>query len=169
MIKVDEYYYILRGTRDYRIMRLLIVSEKPEVGKLRQTLESAEHSVDIVLPKKIAGVDQRIYDFVIGEPLIEGACLRNGNIELCAAAYVLRRNKKVIKTTLTEFRIVQYFLEHIGKIVTRDDLMLQCWGRTGGVSRNMIQVYIRRIRGKLGDNVIRTVHGIGYQMDRKER
>ena len=55
---------------------------------------------------------------------------------------------------------------NLNKVVTRDYLIESIWNWTGNdVSDNTITVYLKRIREKLGENIIVTVKGIGYRID----
>lgn len=141
-------------------MRILLDTNQPEAEKVKQTLENAGYQVD----NEDDGGD---YDFLIAAAPKSRKILKNGSIELDKVSHVLKRNKKVVRMTPLEFRIVELFLEHPGEIVNKELLASKCWVKKPNVSGNTIEVYIKRIRDKLGASSVRTVHGVGYQMDKK--
>lgn len=146
-------------------MKVLIASSKPD--EIRGVLENAGFTVDTIAPDQLNIASQKDYDFVVLDAAPAGELLKNGNIELDAEKHIIRRNKRTIKATPLEFKIIAFFLEHRGKIVSKNDLAVGCWDDPSKVSYNTIEVYIKRIRAKLGASSIRTLHGIGYQMDKK--
>lgn len=92
--------------------------------------------------------------------------LKYRDIELDIAARQVRRNDELIAITSREFNILQMLLEHLGQIMTRSQLeeALYSWGDE--IESNTIQVHIHHLRKKLGRELIRTVHAIGYVIDK---
>ena len=68
--------------------------------------------------------------------------------------------------TAVEYKILLLLFSNIGKVVTREQILEKIWDVAGNfVNDNTLTVYIKRIRTKLGEaNVIKTVKGIGYQV-----
>ena len=84
-----------------------------------------------------------------------------------SAGRVFVNNKEVILTSL-EYRILLLLFQNLNRIVTRDILIDRIWDISGKyVNDNTLTVYIKRIREKLGnDNIIKTIKGIGYRVDK---
>ena len=61
-----------------------------------------------------------------------------------------------------EYRTLLALLERPGHVVTRDHLQDAVYGNASAVESNTIAVFIHQLRRKLGDDLIRTVHGHGY-------
>ena len=73
------------------------------------------------------------------------------------------KNGNVINLTSLELKILYLFATNIGKVITRDSLLNYIYNLTGNdVNNNTITVYLKRIREKIGDNIIETKKGIGY-------
>lgn len=73
------------------------------------------------------------------------------------------KNENVINLTSLELKILYLFATNIGKVITRDSLLNYIYNLTGNdVNNNTITVYLKRIREKIGDNIIETKKGIGY-------
>lgn len=82
---------------------------------------------------------------------------------------VYKNNEEVILTAL-EYRLLLIFLNHIGQVLTREQLLDQIWDIAGDfVNDNTLTVYIKRLREKLEDNhskptLIKTIRGLGYKV-----
>ena len=76
-----------------------------------------------------------------------------------------------IRLSALEFRLLMAFLNHRGRLLTREKLLEDIWDIAGDfVNDNTLTVYIKRLREKLGDDphnptLIKTVRGLGYRMD----
>ena len=81
------------------------------------------------------------------------------------AARVYVDEKEVIFTSL-EYRILLLLFQNLNRIVTREIIMEQIWDISGNfVEDNTLTVYIKRIREKLGSDIIKTIKGLGYRVD----
>ena len=77
-------------------------------------------------------------------------------------------NGEEITLTSLEYRILLLLFQNLNRIVTREILIDRIWDISGKfVEDNTLTVYIKRIREKLGnDNIIKTIKGIGYRVDK---
>ena len=76
------------------------------------------------------------------------------------------KNNKEVKLTSLELKILYLFFTNLNKVITRESIIENIWNWTGNdVNDNTVTVYLKRIREKLGDNIIITVKGIGYRVD----
>lgn len=70
---------------------------------------------------------------------------------------------KELDLSLTEFRLLQYFLENQDRILLKEQILQRIWDTDSNfVEENTLMVNISRLRKKIGENHIRTVHGMGY-------
>ena len=76
-------------------------------------------------------------------------------------------NDQAVHLTPKEFALMLALMEQPGTVLTRDELLNQIWGYDFDGQTNTVDVYIRALRNKLGDyrNLIKTVRGIGYQLE----
>lgn len=73
------------------------------------------------------------------------------------------KDENVINLTSLELKILYLFATNIDKVITRESLLNYIYNLTGNdVNDNTITVYLKRIREKIGDNIIETKKGIGY-------
>ena len=65
--------------------------------------------------------------------------------------------------SMTEFRLLQYFMEHKGQALLKEQILRYVWDIEGNfVEENTLSVNVSRLRKKLGRDYIRTIQGIGY-------
>ncbi|MCB9882602.1 MAG: response regulator transcription factor [Planctomycetes bacterium] len=94
--------------------------------------------------------------------------LCGGRLVLDLDAYTVQVDREAIAFTATEFRLLRALTARPGKVFTRRDLLQLAIGEDVVVVERNIDVHIRAIRRKLGDelrHVIRTERGIGYRFD----
>ncbi len=76
------------------------------------------------------------------------------------------KNDKLVNLTSLELKILYMLFTNLNKVVTRNSLIEYIWNITGNdIEDNTITVYLKRIREKLGSDIIKTVKGIGYRVD----
>jgi len=98
----------------------------------------------------------------------EGNVLVNGNISLDILNYRVSVNDIEIETSPTEFKLLQYLMENSGRVLTREQILSVVWGLDFATDGAVLDTYISYLRKKLGDSAyIRTVRGIGYQIEAK--
>jgi two-component system phosphate regulon response regulator PhoB len=72
----------------------------------------------------------------------------------------------------TEFKLLRHFLEHPGRVFSRERLLDAVWGRDSVIEARTIDVHIRRLRKAINVNgskdIIRTVRSAGYALDGEE-
>lgn len=79
---------------------------------------------------------------------------------------IVSKNGKEIDLTSLELKILHLLFNNIGKVVRRNTILDKIWEWTGNdVDNHTITVYLKRIREKLGTDIIVTIKGIGYRVD----
>lgn len=79
---------------------------------------------------------------------------------------VYKNNKEVILTTL-EYNILLLLFTNLNRVITRDIIIDKIFLLTGNdVYDNTVTVYIKRIREKLNTDIIKTIKGVGYRVDK---
>lgn len=73
-----------------------------------------------------------------------------------------------VDLTRREFDLLVYLLEHSERVLTRDQLVEHVWGFDYYGDTNVVDVYVRYVRKKLGGSWIQTVRGVGYMLKRGE-
>jgi DNA-binding response OmpR family regulator len=93
-----------------------------------------------------------------------------GDIEIDPGAMTLAVRGNMVTTTATEFRLLDYFARHVGRVFTRDQLLDAVWRDTSYVTPRSVDVYVRRIREKIerdpeNPRYLKTVRGAGYRFE----
>jgi two-component system phosphate regulon response regulator PhoB len=81
----------------------------------------------------------------------------------------VRRNGEAVNLGPTEFRLLKHFLEHPGRVFSREQLLDSVWSHDPDIDARTVDVHVRRLRQALnGDDrpdLIRTVRSAGYSLD----
>jgi DNA-binding response OmpR family regulator len=96
--------------------------------------------------------------------------LKVGEIEIDPSAMTLMVRGQMVATTATEFRLLDYFARHKGRVFSRDHLLDSVWRDTSYVTPRSVDVYVRRIREKIepdpeNPRYLKTVRGAGYRFE----
>ncbi|CAN5824920.1 MAG: response regulator transcription factor [Ilumatobacteraceae bacterium] len=73
-------------------------------------------------------------------------------------------HERIVELTAREFALAEVFLRHAGQVLSREQLLSHVWGYDFDPGSNVVDVYVRYLRRKLGDDVIETVRGMGYRL-----
>lgn len=87
------------------------------------------------------------------------------NVSLNLETRVASRGQRAVALTPREFELLRLFLTHPRQVLTRDAIRTRIWGYDFEGDDNVIEVYVRHLRAKLGDippRLIWTVRGVGY-------
>jgi two-component system phosphate regulon response regulator PhoB len=96
--------------------------------------------------------------------------LKVGDIAIDPAAMTLTVRGQTVPTTATEFRLLDYFARHLGRVFSRDHHLDSVWRDTSYVTPRSVDVYVRRIREKIepdpeNPRYLKTVRGAGYRFE----
>jgi DNA-binding response OmpR family regulator len=92
-----------------------------------------------------------------------GDVVRLGDVEVDRPARRVRRGGEPVHLTPTEFDLLARLAQRPGAVLTREQLLADVWSWSGaaGTTRT-VDSHVAALRRKLGDDVVRTVHGVGY-------
>jgi len=97
------------------------------------------------------------------------ALLHVGDIEIDRDARRVRREGETIELTSKEFQLLELLVSTPGKVLSRARILNKIWGYDADPLTNVVDVYVRRLRAKLGWDLergyIRTVRNFGYRLD----
>lgn len=130
--------------------------------------------------EKVEGIDSGADDYVAKPFRMEEVLARvralirrasgAGSVELSCGALTLDvRTSRVtlagepVKLTSHEFRILSYLMHHRGRVISRTELIEHIYAQDFDRDSNTVEVFIARLRRKLGPNCIETVRGLGYR------
>ncbi len=93
--------------------------------------------------------------------------LKNGPITLSPDEHIVKVDNCEIELTLKEYELLELFMNNIGLVFTRENLLSSVWGSNFVGESRTIDVHIGTLRNKLGDcgPCIKTLRGVGYKME----
>ncbi|GLZ08544.1 DNA-binding response regulator [Actinomadura sp. NBRC 104412] len=94
-----------------------------------------------------------------------GEPLRTGPLEIDPKSRKVRRDGKEIHLTPTEFDLLDCLARNEGAVLTRAVLLEQVWDWAGASGTRAVDSHVKALRRKLGAELIRTVHGVGYCLE----
>jgi DNA-binding response OmpR family regulator len=94
--------------------------------------------------------------------------LRFGDVEMCFKNFEARKAGRAIELSPREFKIIKYFVEHRGEVVTRDQLLDAVWGYDSLPLTRTVDMHIAKLRQKIEElpsdpRYIITIHRVGYK------
>jgi two-component system OmpR family response regulator len=96
---------------------------------------------------------------------LANAELRCGELALDARAARVSVGGVPVKLTSHEFRVLSYLMHHSGRVVSQAELTEHIYAQNFDRDSNTVEVFIARLRRKLGASFIETVRGLGYRME----
>jgi two-component system phosphate regulon response regulator PhoB len=115
------------------------------------------------LVARVGAVLRRVRPALAGERLIYSG------LEMDTVGHKVRRDGASVPLGPTEFRLLRHFLEHPGRVFSRERLLDSVWGRDSDIEPRTVDVHIRRLRKAINEggrpDIIRTVRSAGYALD----
>jgi two-component system copper resistance phosphate regulon response regulator CusR len=107
----------------------------------------------------VARIRARLHDDVAGETTV----LHAGGISLDLRTRRAMVEGRWVELTAREFALTETFLRHPDQVLSREQLLSHVWGYDYEPESNVVEVYVRYLRRKLGTDSIETVRGMGYR------
>ncbi|QQR99222.1 MAG: response regulator transcription factor [Sphingobacteriales bacterium] len=95
----------------------------------------------------------------------KASTLEVGNLKIDRERYLITFNGEEMAVPRKEFELLYLLASKPGKVFKRDEILNEIWGRDIIVGDRTIDVHIRKLREKLGEDLIKTVKGIGYKFE----
>src|SRR6516162_8964580 len=160
------------GSGGSSVLRLLVIEDDPDLN--RQLATALDRWSD-----KVQGFDAGADDYVAKPFHLEEVLARirallrrsagHAKSELnCGSVRLDTRTGRVtvdgnpVKLTSHEYRLLSYLMHHTGRVVSRSELVEHLYDQDFDRDSNTIEVFVGRVRKKLGVDVIQTVRGLGY-------
>lgn len=90
------------------------------------------------------------------------ASISHGRLTLDLVSHQVHVGSRRVQLAEREFQLLCELVSHSGEVVTKRHLLSRVWGYQPDDSSNVVDVYVRRLRARLGEDVIETVRGQGY-------
>lgn len=154
----------LRATPDTQHIPVIMLTAKAsEIDKVR----GFEYGADDYIAKpfgvmelvarvkaRLRGVQKPTEDYTVGA------------VYVCPKKHVVTVDNTAVSLTLKEFEMLCFLLENRGQVLTRDQILNRVWGYAFDGENRTVDVHIRTLRQKLGENgdIVETVRGVGYKV-----
>lgn len=147
---------------------LMLTARGEEADKIRGLETGADDYVTKPFSPKelvarVAAVMRRV------RPALAGEQLTYADLEMDVVRHRVRRGGQQIAMGPTEFRLLRHFLEHPGRVFSREQLLDSVWSHDSDIDSRTVDVHVRRLRQaiNIGDrpDLIRTVRSAGYSLD----
>ncbi len=100
----------------------------------------------------------------------ENTIIKVKNISFDIDKMVVKNNNDIVNLTSLELKILYLLFTNLNKVIRRGYIIDKIWDWTGNdVNDNTVTVYLKRIREKIGEDIIATIKGIGYRVDVDEK
>jgi len=109
----------------------------------------------------LARVRVRLRD---GASAAEVTVMTHGSLTLDLRTRRAARDGRTVELTAREFTLLETLLRHPDQVLSREQLLSHVWGYDFDPGSNVVDVYIRYVRKKLGADLIETVRGMGYRL-----
>ncbi|GHH94705.1 response regulator transcription factor [Streptomyces capillispiralis] len=94
----------------------------------------------------------------------EVTVLKSGDLTLDLRTRRARAADRTVDLTAREFVLLELFLRHPGQVLSREQILSHVWGYDFDPGSNIVDVYVRALRKKLGADKVETVRGMGYRL-----
>lgn len=157
-------FSVLRRLRAERVeLPVIILTARNEVA---DTVAGLEGGADDYVRKPFAfdEILARVRLRLRTEGRPAATVLRAGDLSLDLRTRRVRVQDREVELTTREFALAETFLRHPDQVLSREQLLSQVWGFDFDPGSNVVDVYVRYLRRKLGENRIQTVRGAGYRL-----
>ncbi|MBQ3029819.1 MAG: response regulator transcription factor [Agathobacter sp.] len=173
MMPKKDGYHVLQELRKESNIPVVILSAKDADSEkiLGLNLGADDYMAKPFNPlEAIARVNSNIRRFhSLGTGELPKEVLKVKDLELDIESCVLTREGKVIDLTSVEYKIMELFMKHPGKVFTKQQIYEYGWGEEFIVADNNIMVCISKLRDKLSEDpaaYIKTIRGLGYRLEK---
>lgn len=105
----------------------------------------------------------RIRALVRRSPGDRPAVISHAGIDLDPAARIVRVHDTAVDITSKEFSLLHFLMRHAGEVVSKTEIVENVWDVEFDGDLNIVEVYVRSLRKKIGSTAIETVRGSGYR------
>lgn len=173
MMPKKDGYHVLQELRKESNIPVVILSAKDADSEkiLGLNLGADDYMSKPFNPlEAVARVNSNIRRFhSLGTGELSKEVLKVKDLELDIESCVLTREGKVIDLTSVEYKIMELFMKHPGKVFTKQQIYEYGWGEEFIVADNNIMVCISKLRDKLSEDpsaYIKTIRGLGYRLEK---
>ncbi|HZC52762.1 MAG TPA: response regulator transcription factor [Mycobacterium sp.] len=156
----DTLHDIMRMNPDQAVLVLSCLSDVPT--KIRGLTLGADDY--LAKPFHIEELRARVHARLRSLRRHRRARISHGRLTLDLVSHRVTVGARCVQLAEREFQLLCELVSHSGQVVTKRHLLSQVWGYEPDDPSNVVDVYVRRLRARLGEDVIETVRGEGYRV-----
>lgn len=158
---------VLKGIRDENINTPIVILSARDT--LTQRVEGLNAGADDYLTKPFEMVEltARIRAQLRRASGNASPIMQIGDLSLDTRSSKVMWQGQAVCLTALEYKVVAYFMHNQDKVISRTELVEHIYKQDFDRDSNTIEVFIGRIRKKINNNIIKTVRGLGYQLNAK--
>lgn len=147
-----------------RVLPVLILTAR---GTWAEKVDGLNAGADdyVTKPFHVPEVAARLKALIRRSSGIASPVLSHNGIELATGSNRVLAKGEMIELTARELKMLTYFMHRVGRIVSQAELTDHLYALDESRESNTVEVYVSRLRRKLGSDIITTVRGLGYRMD----
>src|SRR5204863_8945169 len=115
-------------------------------------------------PFAIAGLLARLRALMLGGPAIADSVIRAGEVEIDTRGHRVIRGQSEVPLTSKDYALLEYLARNAGRVVGREEIAEHGWDERYDPFSNVIDVYVNRLRKKVGSELIVTRRSEGYML-----
>ena len=157
-------FQVLRELREAgSALPVVILTARDSV---QDTVAGLEGGADDYMPKpfRFEELLARVRLRLAGDRQTEVTVLTSGALSLDLRTRRAHVDGRTVDLSAREFALAETFLRHPGQVLAREQLLSHVWGFDFDPGSNVVDVYVRYLRRKLGADRIETVRGMGYRL-----
>ena len=157
-------FTVLRQLREARVnLPVIILTARDSVS---DKVAGLEGGADDYLPKPFAFEEllARVRLRLRSGRTPEATVLKAGELTLDLRTRRARIADREVELSARQFALTELLLRHPGEVLSREEILSHVWGIDDDPGSNVVDVYIRYLRQKLGADLIETVRGMGYRL-----
>jgi two-component system OmpR family response regulator len=165
--RMDGITVLERWRRDGRVMPVLVLTARDRWSDKVSGIDAGADDY-VTKPFHVEEVLARVRALIRRSAGHAASTLRCGPLELDTRLSRVTVNGNPVKLTSHELRLLSYLMHHQGKVHSRTDLTEHLYDQDFDRDSNTIEVFVGRLRKKLGADYIETVRGLGYRLKAPE-
>ncbi len=154
-----------RVQRDRQVPVLMLTARAEESDLLVGLAVGADdYMTKPFSPRELVARIRALLRRVERRPAPPGDAVRLGTLEIDPAARRVKLSGETVHLTPTEFDLLALLAVRPGTVFSREQLLAEVWGWRDGSGQRTVDSHVRGLRRKLGADLVRTVHGVGYAL-----
>lgn len=155
-------YSLLKALRSEQpTLEILVLSADTRLTSRVQCLESGASDY-LRKPFHVPELMARVHARLRQAPSPSRTVAHSGGLQLDPSRLKVTLQGRPVAVSSKEFSLLSYLLHRVGDVCTRPELLREIWGYDFDADSNVVEVYISRLRHKLGNDMIETVRNVGY-------